>query len=483
MQLTLTTTPSAGLAAAALVRLVATEPKPASGLLAELFENGEFSGKAAESVLLHRPEGVSSPRLLLLGLGDPAKITTSTLRQAGGQAAKALKGKGFSTAVLEIPESLSTPGHVEALAEGILLADYDLETYKTERKAPAKPLSSFELSVPQITPELQAALDCGRILAEGQNFARGLINEPGNVLTPLKLAAAAQSMAAEFGLECEILDEGRLKQLGMHTLLGVAMGSAQPPALIVLKYKPENPTCADHLAFVGKGVTFDTGGISIKPSDGMEKMKYDMAGAASVLGAMRALAQLKPSVAVTAFAPCVENMPGDKAQRPGDIVKSYQGKTVEVLNTDAEGRLILADALTYAARQGCTHLVNAATLTGAIAVALGHFYAGAFSNNEDFQAKVLAAAKAEGERLWPFPMDEDYKELLKSPFADLANIGGRWGGSISAAKFLEEFVESKPWVHLDIAGVAWLEADKPYLPKGPSGYSVRTFARLALDWK
>ncbi|MGC4055021.1 MAG: hypothetical protein QM757_39780 [Paludibaculum sp.] len=222
--------------------------------------------------------------------------------------------------------------------------------------------------------------------------------------------------------------------------------------------------------------------MSIKPSDGMEKMKYDMGGAAAVFGAMRAIAQLKPAIPVTAIAPCVENMPGSKAQRPGDIVTTYQGKTVEVLNTDAEGRLILADALTYAARHGCTHMVNAATLTGAIAVALGHLYSGVFSNNEELQAKVLSASKSEGERMWPFPMDEDYKEYLKSAFADIGNIGGRWGGSITAAKFLEEFVEGRPWVHLDIAGVAWLDEGKPFLAKGPTGTPVRTFVRLALDW-
>jgi leucyl aminopeptidase len=276
-----------------------------------------------------------------------------------------------------------------------------------------------------------------------------------------------------------------MKQLGFGSLLGVAQGSTEPPCLIVLKYVPaaaEENAPADHLALVGKGVTFDSGGISIKPADGMEKMKYDMAGAATVIGAMRALAQLKPAIAVTGFAPCVENMVSGNAQRPGDIVKTYLGKTVEVLNTDAEGRLILADALTYAVRQGCTHVVDAATLTGAIVVALGHLYAGVFSNNEELQSKVLAAGKTEGERLWPFPMDEDYNDYLKSAFADLPNIGGRYGGSITASKFLENFVEKKPWVHLDIAGTAWLDDSKPYLAKGPTGLPIRTLIRLALDW-
>jgi leucyl aminopeptidase len=266
-------------------------------------------------------------------------------------------------------------------------------------------------------------------------------------------------------------------------LLGVAQGSAEPPALIVIRYKPASaPTSKDHLGLIGKGVTFDTGGISIKPSEGMEKMRYDMAGGAAVLGAMRAIAQIKPSIPVTALVPTIENMPGSKAQRPGDIVKSLSGKTVEVLNTDAEGRLILIDALTYAQRLGCTHLVDAATLTGAIVVALGNVNVGAFTNNEAFLDKLLVAAKAEGEKTWHMPMDEEYKELLKSSFADLHNIGGRSGGSITAAWFIRDFVDETPWVHLDIAGTAWLDDAKPYMAKGATGVGLRTFVRLAETW-
>ncbi|HEY1496415.1 MAG TPA: leucyl aminopeptidase, partial [Candidatus Solibacter sp.] len=238
-----------------------------------------------------------------------------------------------------------------------------------------------------------------------------------------------------------------------------------------------------HLGLVGKGVTFDTGGISIKPADGMEKMKYDMAGGAAMIGAMRAIAQLKPAIPVSAFIPAVENMPGSRAQRPGDIVTAMNGKTIEVINTDAEGRLILADALTYARRQGCTNLVDAATLTGAVVVALGHLNVGLFANDDSMRDRVLAAAKEEGERMWSLPLEDDYKEYLKSGFADIANVGGRWGGAITAAIFLKEFAEETPWVHLDIAGTAWLDENKPYLAKGPTGLPVRTLARLAMDWK
>jgi leucyl aminopeptidase len=269
----------------------------------------------------------------------------------------------------------------------------------------------------------------------------------------------------------------------MGALLGVAQGSAEPPVLIVLRYRPLQAASSAHLGLVGKGVTFDSGGISIKPSDGMEKMKYDMAGGAAMLGAMRAIAQIRPALPVTAFIPCVENMPGGRAQRPGDIVAAMSGKTIEVINTDAEGRLILADALVYARRQGCTHLVDAATLTGAIVVALGHLNVGLFANDDAMRDRVLQAARASGERTWPMPLEEDYKEYLKSAFADLANVGGRWGGAITAAIFLKEFAEETPWVHLDIAGTAWLDESKPYLAKGPTGIPVRTLVRLAADWK
>jgi len=273
----------------------------------------------------------------------------------------------------------------------------------------------------------------------------------------------------------------------MGSLLGVAQGSDEPPVMIVLKYQPaagakNDAKTGDHLALIGKGVTFDSGGISIKPAQDMEKMKYDMCGAAAVLGAMRAIAQLKPNVPVTGIVPSVENMLSGRAQRPGDIVKSLSGKTIEVLNTDAEGRLILNDAITYAKRLGCTHLVDAATLTGAIVVALGHVHTGAFTNNDAMLARVLAAAKDEGENMWPMPLDDDYRELLKSAFADLANIGPRWGGAITAAWFLREFAEDTPWVHLDIAGTGWLDDAAPNLAKGPTGVCVRTFAQLAAKW-
>ena len=288
-------------------------------------------------------------------------------------------------------------------------------------------------------------------------------------------------MAAGTGLKFEVLERAKIEELKMGALLGVARGSAEAPVLMVVRYEPDAAPDSDtHLGLVGKAVTFDTGGISLKPSADMGRMKYDMAGGAAMLGAMKALTVLKPRIPVTAIIPSVENMPGSQAQRPGDVVTSMSGKTIEILNTDAEGRLILADALTYAQQLGCTHLVDAATLTGAIVVALGHERVGAFTNSEPWLDDVLDAAETAGEKLWPMPLDEEYKELIDSPIADLANIGPRWGGSVTAAMFLKQFADPLPWVHLDIAGTAWLEDEKPYLAKGPTGIPIRTMTALAM---
>ena len=446
--------------------------------VAELYSSGEFTGKGAEISILHKPAGFKARRLVLAGVGKPEKFDSAEMRKMAGIAVRTLKAKGARTIAFALQGSHANDEFASAAVEGALLGDMEPDQYKTDPKKNEKRVDALI-----VTGGSDAAVARGAILAEAQNYARVLANEPPNVLTPMELANRARQLATETGLECEILDQDRMRQLGMGALLGVAQGSAEPPALIILRYKPADGSVSrDHLALVGKGVTFDTGGISIKPSDGMEKMKYDMAGAAAVLGAMKAIAQLKPAIPVTALAPTVENMPGSRAQRPGDIVKSLSGKTIEVLNTDAEGRLILCDALIYATRLGCTHLVDAATLTGSVVVALGHTNIGAFTNNEEFQSKVLAAAKAEGEKMWPLPMDDDYRELLKTPFADIANIGGRAAGSITAAWFLKEFTDDKPWVHLDIAGTAWLDDAKPWMAKGPTGVAVRSFVHLAMNW-
>ncbi len=478
MQITLETSPLEKLQADAVV-VVALEGQKhplIDAAMPELYASGEISGKPLEMALLHRVAGIAAARVLIVGGGKPEKFGAADVRRIAGAAMRYLKGKGVKHAAMVVEGGAD---HVQAAVEGALLGAYEPDEHKTDRK-PEKDIERF--SVVSSAPDAAAAVNRGRIVGESQNFARDLVNQPANLLTPLVLAAKAQSMAIEQGLECEILDQDRMKQLGMGALLGVAQGSAEPPALIILRYKPAQATGSDHLAIVGKGVTFDTGGVSIKPSEGMEKMKYDMGGGAAAIGAMRALAQLKPAIPVTAFIPAVENMVGSRAQRPGDIVKTLSGKTVEVLNTDAEGRLILADAITYANRLGCTHMVDAATLTGSIVVALGHIHIGAFTNNDAMLARVSKAAQAAGEKMWNMPMDEEYKDYLKSAFADLPNIGGRWGGSITAAMFLKEFADPTPWVHLDIAGTAWLDEGKPYQAKGPVGVPVRTFVELAMGW-
>jgi leucyl aminopeptidase len=447
------------------------------GRVSELIESGELRGKPFETALLHHPSGLKVQRLLLVGGGKPADFDLARLRQAAGVAVRTLKPKGIKRLALLPAGELPLGDEVRALSEGAILGDYEPDAYKTENEDAGRLESVFIAAEGAHLPSLER----GIAVAESQNFTRRLVNEPGNRLPPRELAKRAIEMAHQVGLESDILDLDRLVELKMGALLGVAQGSSEPPCLIVIRYRPPGETGSkNHLGLVGKAVTFDTGGISIKPAENMDKMKYDMAGGGAMLGAMRALAALKPAMPVTAFVPAVENMPGSRAQRPGDVVTTMSGKTVEVLNTDAEGRLILADALTYAQRQGCSHLVDAATLTGAIVVALGNVRAGVFTNNEAWRDQLLASAAAAGEKMWPMPLDEEYKEQLKSIIADIPNIGSRWGGAVTAAMFLKQFADPTPWVHLDIAGTAWLEEAKPYLPKGPSGIGVRTLCDLAM---
>jgi len=453
-----------------------------SGWLRDLRASGEFTGKLHEVAVLHRPEATAAKRLVVVGGGKRAKFTPDEARKLSGVLIRVMKAKGVRTLALLVDET-SGIGDGSAVVEGALLGDWEAHKYKSDPKKNEKQLETFILAIPNGgSGAFEAAVRRGEVIADGQNLARDLVNEPANKLIPAALAQAAKEMSAEAGLQCEVLDETAMRELGMGSLLGVAQGSSNPPFLIVIKYKPSQVSGSDHLALVGKGVTFDTGGISIKPADGMEKMKYDMAGAAAVIGAMKAIARLKPAIPVTAYVPAVENMLNGNAQRPGDIVTSLSGKTIEVLNTDAEGRLILADALTYANRNGATHIVDAATLTGAIGVALGHYNMGAFTNDAHFLDRFLAASRAAGEKAWQLPMDDEYKEYLKSAYADLPNIGGRAGGSITAAWFLREFADPTPWVHLDIASTAWLDDGRPWLSKGPTGVAVRSFVQLALDW-
>ena len=444
---------------------------------------GELTGKANEFALLHHVPGYRAHRVLMAGAGPKAKFTSSELRNVVGAAVRFLKSKSLAKAALVLNEDLATPEHLAAIAEGALLGDFECDQHKSDR-GKTKFIDSLTIVSPSGGAELEAGLERGRILGDAQNFTRAMAVEPANLMTPTVMAARAREVAAAFGLACEVLDEAKMRELGMGSLLGVAQGSAEPPVMIILRYQPADKHNNDnHLGLIGKGVTFDTGGISIKPADKMELMKYDMCGGAAVIGAMRAIAQLKPSIPVTGVIPAVENMLGPKAQRPGDIVTSMSGKTIEVLNTDAEGRLILADALTYAQKIGCTHLVDAATLTGAVVVALGHHFTGMFGVDEALLERWKHASSAEGERMWHLPTGPEYREQMKTVYADIANIGGRDGGACTAAMFLKEFTGDLPWIHLDIAGTAWLDDAKPHMAKGPTGVLVRSFTALATNWK
>jgi leucyl aminopeptidase len=447
-------------------------------------ESGEITGKFLELTLLHGPAGFKARRLLLAGAGKREALETASFWKLAAAAARLLKGKGVKTIAIALEPGFDSPEYVSAAAQAFIEGVWEPDQLKTSAdKDGARSIEELTISTAADSKAAQAALAAGQAIGEAANLTRDISVEPPNVLTPRALADRARAMAEANGLACDVLDTDRMRQLGMGALLGVAQGSAEPGALIVIEYRPEKAASSAKLALVGKGVTFDTGGISIKPAQDMEKMKYDMCGAAAVIGAMQAIARLKPSVAVMGVIPTVENMPGGKAQRPGDIVKSLSGKTIEILNTDAEGRLILADAITYAKQLGATHLVDAATLTGAIVVALGHHFTGVFTNNDEFLARWNEAAKNSGEKMWHMPVNDQYREQLKTVYADVGNIGGRDGGACTAAAFLREFVEETPWIHLDIAGTAWLDDGKPWMPKGPTAIPIATFVQLAQNWK
>ena len=450
----------------------------------DVLSSGEVTGKAFETTLLHRPAGLKARRLLLVGGGKAQTFSAAELRKLAGAAVRTLKGKSIRTFAFVLPESAVAANEgVRAIVEGAFVGDFDPGYYKSDRK------DNNEQKIDEVTivvagdpKALESALQAGRIVAESQNFTRDLVNEPSNRMTPTILAERAKKMAADVGLRCEVHGADEIRQLKMGAFWGVAQGSDEPPALIVLRYESEGAAKDVHLGLVGKGVTFDTGGISIKPADGMEKMKYDMAGAATMIGVMRAIALLKPKVRVTAIICATENMLSGKAQKPGDVQIAMSGKSIEIINTDAEGRLILADGLCYARQLGCTHLVDAATLTGAVVVALGYVNAGIFASDDQMYERFANANQQAGEKMWRLPLDDEYKENLKSNIADMVNAGSRYGGAIFAAMFLKEFAEDTPWIHLDIAGTAWVEEAKPWIAKGPSGIALRSLVEFVKGW-
>jgi leucyl aminopeptidase len=463
---------------------VAELDKVTGGLLQRLAKAGELNGKPLEMTLVHAPTGLKAERLLLVGAGKKDKFNAGDLRKIAGAGLRFLKSRGVKQVAFLAREGSATTAAAEAVAEGLLLGDFEGDKYKTNKKNNNGPVESALLAGWEPNNDVAQAVQRGIIIGESQNFTRELANEPSNKMTPTVLADRAAEMAREEGLACEILDEKRIAELKMGALLSVAQGSVEPPRLIAITYTPGQVAPGGPvLGYVGKAVTFDTGGISIKPANDMDKMKFDMSGGAAMIGAMRALARLKPSVKVIAIVPATENMPGGRAQKPGDIQIAMSGKSIEVLNTDAEGRLILADGITYARKLGCTHLVDAATLTGAIVVALAGVNSGVFGTDQAFTDRLLASARAAGEKMWPMPMDDEYREMVKGTMADIQNISNsKGGGSITGAMFIREFVDDIPWVHLDIAGTAWYDDAKPWMAKGATGVAVRTLVDLAMNF-
>ena len=480
----------------ALVTYAFEQEKPVDGILLQLDEavggalgklaaSGELTGKMLESTLVYYPAGLAAQRLLVLGAGKKGKCGTAELRRLAGAAVRSLKSRGVKRVTFLVRENDRTAAVAQAVVEGMILANFDYDKYKTDKK-PGNEITAAALAGWDESSRADAdmGLARGRVIAESQNFARDLGNEPSNLLTPRMLADKAAAMAREGGLAVEILDEKKIAELKMGALLSVAQGSAEPPRMIVITYTPEkwNPA-APVLGLVGKAITFDTGGISIKPSNDMEKMKYDMCGGAAMIGVMRAISVLKPQCKIVAVVPSTENMPGGRAQKPGDIQTSMSGKTIEVINTDAEGRLILADGIAYARQLGCTHLIDAATLTGAVVVALSNVNVGVFGSDQAFTDQLLASSKVAGEKMWPLPVDDDYREFIKSPIADIQNTSNtKGGGASAAAMFIKEFTGDTPWIHLDIAGTAWQDDVKPWNAKGATGVAVRTLVDLAMKF-
>ena len=439
-------------------------------LPSELIDSGEFTGKAGACTLIHRVPESAVKRVFLIGLGE-APMARHWFAAAGQAVRAAAKAKCRSVALL-----LPHDACARLAAEGAGFGQHRPSGYTEQKPWPVE-------EVVLLTTGDQAIADAGRITAECVNLARELVEIPGNDLGPEEFAMRAAREGEAAGLEVEVLEEAALRELGAGALLAVGQGSVRPPRMVRLSWIPEDPINDDHLFLVGKGITFDTGGLSLKPANSMEKMKYDMGGAATMLGAITAIGRLQPRVRVSCLLVMAENMPSGTATRPGDIITAMNGKTIEVINTDAEGRLVLADALTYANRLGATHIINAATLTGAVSVALGSVRVALLGNHKALGDGIAMRGRECGERFWPLPMDPDYLEPMRGDMSDLRNAGAdRKAGTITAAKFLEQFVEGTPWAHLDIAGTAWFDKVQPNAGKGASGIAVRTLVRLAEGW-
>lgn len=453
------------------------------GLIAAVIKNEEFKGESGSTVLIRFVAAgkVKATRLLLVGVGEEKEYTAAGIAAASGCATRYLRKRSVKSFAF-MPRGGATA--VEAAQNsicGAITSQFELDKYKTKDKN-TKSVDLLVVCVDGAKPaDLKNGIARGEAIGDSMNFTRDLANEPPNILHPTEMANRAQKMAKETGLKCEILTEAQMTKLGMGSLMSVSYGSEQPAKMIVLRYTPAKSTAkkGELLALVGKGITFDTGGISLKPGEGMDAMKYDMSGGATVLGTMRAIALLKPSVPVLGIVAAVENMPDGKASRPSDVVHAMNGKSIEILNTDAEGRLILADAVAYAESLGATSIVDMATLTGAVIVALGDQNTGIMGNDQGLVDDIVACGKENGEGFWQLPLSAEYSKQIRSDIADIKNIGPRGkAGTIMGAVFIQEFVDKAKWAHLDIAGTAWIDSGKPHMSKGPTAVAVRSLVTL-----
>jgi len=464
---------------------IATIDKALDGAISQLISQGEIKGKLNEITIIHSLGKLPAARVVVAGLGKQPALSQDKVRGVVAETCRFLRQKGIDS-IATVAQGAGIAGisletAVQAVTEGALLGVYSFRRHIT-KEAEYGEIKELTIVEPDETklPLLEQACYEGRVLAEATNLARDMVNEPANHMTPSHMAEIAAKLAESYRLELSVLEQEQMQELGMGALLGVSQGSQQPPKLIVLHYKGGDSTQLD-VALAGKGVTFDSGGISIKPSEGMGEMKGDMAGGAAVMAAISAIAQLKPKINVAAIIPATENLPSGNALKPGDILTAMNGKTIEIISTDAEGRLILADALSYTKKLDAKHMIDVATLTGACRVALGDVCSGAFGNNQELIDRVIAAGAEAGEPIWQMPMYEEYKEQNRSDVADIKNVGGRYAGAITAAQFLAEFVGDTPWVHLDIAGTSMSDKERAYLVKGATGVPVRTLVNLVLS--
>lgn len=455
------------------------------GRLVRLRESGDIAGKPAELLALHDLPGLTARRLLLVGLGSAEALTSAVFEKAMMTAVRHVSAKPDRQIAIALPEnltdSLTMEQAVETIAVAVEVGSVGQDLYRAEPAHFRLKSAEILVGVNVDADAANTAAEKGSVLGEAVNLTRDLVNRPAAEIYPNSFAERAEHLAEELGIRCEVLDEGRIRSESMNALLAVAAGSDQPPRVVVLEYHAAGED-APTLALCGKGVTFDSGGLSLKTSQGMTTMKCDMAGAATVLGAMVAIARLNLNVNVVAYMGLVENMVSGRSYKLGDVLIARNGVTIEVLNTDAEGRLVLADVLSLAVDRGVDKIVDLATLTGACVVALGEDVTGVFTNRQEWGDQVLAAAANCGENAWQMPMFDQFSEMIKSDVADIKNIGGRWGGAITAAKFLERFVGDKPWVHLDIAGPSVASSNKPHREGGGTGCMVRTLVELARNF-